>query len=652
MSIDQGIRGQCFDGCGMIEIDDESCHGEEVPNTLYKSYGGDDESIGDVVDNDEVVDQGAYDEYSWCELPPYIKDAAILLGYDEMAWDGGYSVPITEKKWDDLTVEEQIAAARLGYNETFWNQSHSTKEVIDTSHLHDAIRGFETFRAVLRCNKESRKIAKIAIPTTIENMVGTILNAVQLAYISKYIGSDALVVVGMIDFALSLTEILGAGIAAAEEVMVAQFIGGGDYYRAGATVQLSVFLYMLVAIPTYITWIIFIQDLCLYFELGYGVAQLAKVYLPIVALAHLIYDGFAGTLGGLMSIDGKAIQMSLIDILFSAFQTAAVVVGIAQYNFGLVEVAWVEVVSAIVYGIFMFSLCSCMGWLGKFRRGLTDRGALGNRDLQKQLLCTAIPLAMAEFIGEGEWYILTVFAVSIGDVATWTIAGAIWEIFEQSPEGIGTAAVIRIGYHLGQADPRRAKIAAYKSLLACLVWSATLTTIFMVHSSDIIALFTYDETITATLSNAVVLIGAGNCVMCIGNLAWTILSAQSRPHIPAWVYGGVGIALISIPLGSVFTFKLQFDIVGLIAAIVISYATVSAILLVFIFTSNWTKICCRIISAYSGMSLDVSYGMRDEEEGGTRVGSTETACISANQDLKSSAPGDEFGMKNESGQLT
>ena len=618
MSIGQGVRGQCFDRCGLIEIDDESCHGEEVPNTLYKSYQ-DDESVGGDPDNGEVVHQGAYDEYTWDELPPCIKDAAKTLGYDEISWDGGYDVPTTEKKWDELTVKEKVAAARLGYNEDFWNRSHSEEEVIDTSQLNAAIRGFETFRAVLRCNKESRKIAKIAIPTTIENMAGTILNAIQLAYISKYIGSEALIVFGMIDFALSLTEIIGAGIAAAEEVMVAQFIGGGDYYRAGATVQLSIFLYMLVAIPTYFVWIFCIGDLCHYFELGYGVAQLAQVYLPIVALGHLINDGFSGTLGGLMSVDGKAVQISLIDILFSALQTAAVVVGIVQYNFGLVEVAWIEVVAAVVYGLFMFSLCSCMGWLDKFKKGLADCGALGNRDLRSRLVCSAIPLCMSEFLGEGEWYVLTIFAVSIGDVATWTIAGAIWEIFEQSPEGIGTAAVIRIGYHLGQADPRRAKIAAYKSLLACLVWSATLTTIFMVHSSDIIALFTNDETITATLSNAVVLIGAGNCVMCIGNLAWTILSAQSRPHIPDWVYGGVGIALISIPLGSVFTFKLQFDIVGLIAAIVLSYATVSAILLVFIFTSNWTKICCRIISAYSGVSFDASY---DEEKGERRDSSS------------------------------
>ena len=160
----------------------------------------------------------------------------------------------------------------------------------------------------------------------------------------------------------------------------------------------------------------------------------------------------------------------------------------------------------------------------------------------KELIRTAIPLGMSEFLASGEWHIVTLYAAYIGDVAAWTVAGAIWEFFEQSPEGIGTAAIIRIGYHLGQANPRKAKIAAYKSLLACLVWSATLTTIFMCQSNAIIALFTNDDYIASILEGAVVLIGAGNCAMCIGNLAWTILSAQSRPKIAAWEYGGVGVA--------------------------------------------------------------------------------------------------------------
>ena len=397
-----GININLLAGCGLVEIDDESRHGEQVGNTLYNSFRDNEPIVED------IVDQGAYDEYSWSELPPHVQKAAIILGYDEVAWNEGYDIPTTEKKWDQLTEQEQVAASKLGYNKDFWNHSHSAKEVIDTSHLHDSIRGFDTFRAVLRCNKESRKIAKIAIPTTIENMTGTLFNAIQLAYISKHIGTDALVAFGMIDFALSFTEIIGGGLDGASEVMIAQFIGGGDNYRAGATVQLSVFLYMVVAIPTYTIWILFIGDLCQYLGFGNDVAHLAQVYLPIVSLSHLV-SCFSGSLVGLLSIDGKVTQVSLIDTVFGALETAAIVLGIVEYNIGLVEVAWLEVVFAVVYGLFMFSLCSCRGWLDKFKEGLTDLGALGNKDLLSHLVRSAVPLCVTEFLGEGEWHILAIF---------------------------------------------------------------------------------------------------------------------------------------------------------------------------------------------------------------------------------------------------
>lgn len=311
---------------------------------------------------------------------------------------------------------------------------------------------------------------------------------------------------------------------------------------------------------------------------------------------------------------GKTWQMSIIDSLFSFLHVIGVVMGVVEFNCGLVGVAWIEVASSTIYGLFMYSFCACMGWLQPFQKGLFDMKGVQNDALVEEIVRAAIPLCISEFLALGEWFILTLYAVSIGDVATWTVVGAIWEIFEQSPEGIVTATVIRIGYHLAQANPRQAKISAYKSLLACLLWSALLTTVFMLNSTSIVALLTDDEYIKSKLEGTLALIGAGNCAMCIGNLAWTIISAQSHSHIAAWVYGGVGIIGICLPLASIFTFKLGYGIDGLVAAIIISYGTVSAILLVFIFTSNWTKICCSIISACSG----VIFVAIDEEEGHRR----------------------------------
>ena len=590
-----------------VEIDDESRHGDQVDNVLYSSHDND-----GITDNDEddVVEYGAYDDFAWADLSPRIKEAAEVLGYCQSSWDGGKDVATTGKLWVDLSSEERAAAIHLGYNEAFWNDG--TPQTIDTSQLNAAIRGKDTLRAVLRLDTESRAIALVAVPATIENMFGTVLDAVQIGIISKFIGWEALTVYGVVDLALSLTSIIGYGISGAEEVLVSQSIGSGNYYQAGATTQLSVVLYLLVSIPSYVFWGIFIDDLVLYLGLGEEIAQMAKAYMPIMALHSCIYNGFSSTLGGLLRIDGKTLQMSIIDAVFTGLHAGAVVICIVKYDFKLVQVAWLELISSTIYGLFMFGFCSIQGWLNPFKKGLYDLRGIRNGQLIKKLVKLAVPMCLSELLASGEWNCLTLYAAYIGDVAAWTVAGAVWEVFELSPEGISSAAVIRIGYHLGQADPRKAKLAAYKCLVGGVVWAAILTAIFVWQSDFIIKSFTDDEYIVGALEDVVVLMGAGNVVVCIGNLAWTILSIQGRSRIPAWVYGAVGVLGTCIPLASLFTFKMHLSIAGLVAAVVISYSTVSMILLVFVFTSSWTKLCCRIISASSGFAFEA---IDDEEKG-------------------------------------
>ena len=263
--------------------------GDQSPTLLYRSYSDDKSTIinDGSFEEDEMVGHGAYDDYEWRDLPDNIRNAATLLGYCETSWDEGQDIATSLKNWDELASNEMTAAVTLGYNEKFWNsckKRNHQDESLDANQQNVAIKGRDTLWAVLRFDKESREIAKIAFPTTMETMVEAVLGALQLAAISKYLGSDALAVFGVVNLAMIFTETFGAGIEAAEEVMVAQSIGSGDYYRAGSVVQLSVCLYMLLAIPVYSFWIYFIHDFALYFELGDDVARLAKAYVPVMSL--------------------------------------------------------------------------------------------------------------------------------------------------------------------------------------------------------------------------------------------------------------------------------------------------------------------------------------------------------------------------------
>merc|ERR1719183_3361217 len=138
--------------------------------------------------------------------------------------------------------------------------------------MEDVTRGWETFHSVIRCDKETKKICKIAIPGTIEAGFGTVMSAVLVAIISRYLGEDALMATAMVDLALVGTSILGSGIGGAEEVMVSQALGMDDYYQAGAATQMSVLLYMMISIPAYVFWSFFIDDFVVFLGLNENVA--------------------------------------------------------------------------------------------------------------------------------------------------------------------------------------------------------------------------------------------------------------------------------------------------------------------------------------------------------------------------------------------
>ena len=156
--------------------------------------------------------------------------------------------------------------------------------------------------------------------------------------------------------------------------------------------------------------------------------------------------------------------------------------------------------------------------------------------------------------------------------------GSIWEIFEYAPAGISSAAVMRVGIHLGNGNPRMAKIAAYKTLLYSLIWSSLASALFIHLQDEIIGLFTEDETLTGMLQSLVLLISFGNVFMCMGGSAWHIITAQSRTKLATKLFFTC-MWCITIPLSAVFVFVFSYNLEALVSAMVLGYSTLSFALL-------------------------------------------------------------------------
>ena len=64
---------------------------------------------------------------TWDELTSEEEKAATFLGYTKLMWDSQLP-PAIQKYWADLTDAEMIAATALGYNEVNWDNMSGEEE--------------------------------------------------------------------------------------------------------------------------------------------------------------------------------------------------------------------------------------------------------------------------------------------------------------------------------------------------------------------------------------------------------------------------------------------------------------------------------------------------------------------------------------------
>ena len=186
---------------------------------------------------------------------------------------------------------------------------------------------------------------------------------------------------------------------------------------------------------------------------------------------------------------------------------------------------------------------------------------------------------------------MTIFAAHLGsaEVAAWAILSSIWDMFESSTEGTGEAVAIRIAHHLGHDNPAMAEIATYKSSLLAMIFAFLLTAIFFIAGDNIPVWFTKDATLQNLISQTLPLIGIGNISMTFGMIAWNQLGGQGRYRVATLIHLGCS-WFITLPLAALFTYVFNFNLEGIVGAVVIGFSSAGMLMAYCLLTSNWERI--------------------------------------------------------------
>lgn len=254
------------------------------------------------------------------------------------------------------------------------------------------------------------------------------------------------------------------------------------------------------------------------------------------------------------------------------------------------------------------------------------------------MIRTCVPLAFGSLLHDSRWVALAVFAAHLGEaeVAAWAIMSSLWKISDSLAEGIGDAAASRVAYHLGNNDPSLAKLFAYKAISLGMVGAFITSAIFYLYVDRIPALFTSDETLQSMMADALPYVGVGNAAFAVGCLCWYILGALGKFKLGMWIHFGASWG-ITIPLGFLFTWNLNWDIQGLSAAVVMGYVAMGACLTYSVLTSDWRR---RAQKIYGRNSYDSACDDEEEDQYEALGGSAAGSMFNRNIKLLTAPPGE------------
>jgi len=380
------------------------------------------------------------------------------------------------------------------------------------------------------------------------------------------------------------------------------------------------------------------------FQLDEEVVRIGVEYTKI-AIFHYLLEGVFDGYTTLLDISGYALPATMFDIVWSFLDLATT--WLCLHFIDDFDLFWVGV-GQVVVAVLCYILFTCIavfsGWLDPYWRGMFGSNGFKNTMAVRNIIETSIPLSIGSFLEYGEWEVLTFFAVALGpaEMAAWGILESIWDIFEAATEGFSEAGSMRLAFHLGRGNIKDSKRTTAKSLFMSTCLAIFISSIFFICGDDLSTWYTDDETLQGMVNDVIPLVGIGNILMIFGMISWSLVGAQGRYKL-ATVVSAVMSFCVTIPLSAIFCLYFNFNLEGLVAAVVIGYSTTGLCLAYILLRSDWEHIS-KTIQEFNEMDDSSSSSSSSDSESDSESELSESAL--ENQFIPSDDESSAVGKKS------
>lgn len=482
-------------------------------------------------------------------------------------------------------------------------------------------RGVDGLVDLAQPDAETRRIVRLATPFTLAVVMEAVFENVCMGFVGHLIGTDALAAYAISSILVGTTSEFIEGLYDSCLTLVPHAIGAGNNYLVGQYMQITIVLYLVFSIPSFVFWWIFVKEGCMWFGFSERVGCIAEEYLK-VALWNDFTEMLAETYHGLLEVTEHEAFSAVMGIV-EGLVTTTIIFFVLKFHETLgferptlTHMAYVDICCSIFFFSITLVYVNWKGWIKEYEDGMIRNIALKNTKAVKNVLNTALPLSIGSLLAYGEWEVITIFIAHLGEaeVTAWAILGDIWETFEAMTEGLGDACEVRCAYHLGKGNPEMARVSANKSLLLGTLFASFVTSIFFIIGDDLPGWFTTDPVLRIMVRDCIPLIGVGNVTMTFGMMCWSIIGAQGRYRLGT-IAGFSGSWTLTMPLCALFVYRYQYNLQGIVCAIIVGYAFAGTVMSYIVLRSDWVRLS-NIIRELNAITGAVESDESDSDDSG------------------------------------
>ena len=263
---------------------------------------------------------------------------------------------------------------------------------------------------IFRLDKETRRIWRLILPFTASALVENVTELINLALVSKALGTNAILAWIMVDTVMGTTATFTGGCLETITSLGSMAYGAGNYLQVGHYVKTSFLIYVLCELPVSIALAWHIGPVIEFLGFDEPVTSLAIPFVWFVVWENII-GGLQGAVMGLLELSEHELFANFVYCVDCIASVGLMWYFTHREDVSLVMLGGVYAGSTAIFTMVTILLPALLGWFGPFQLFSRD---LGGSKVFSRLVKTGLPLSLGGVLAYAEWEVLIFLAASLG----------------------------------------------------------------------------------------------------------------------------------------------------------------------------------------------------------------------------------------------